>query len=284
MSVVSTELAGQDTSEAMLLAATRAVTDAHSPPAVKAVGVTVSYRGRSVLENVSLSLGAGRITAIVGPSGCGKTTLLSCFNRMTDLIRGCHVSGQIEIAGQSIFAPGADVSLLRRRVGMIFQRPTPLPMSIGQNVEFPLKMHTPLGAKARAEIAEQALRDVGLWEEVSDRLDDPATTLSGGQQQRLCIARALVLRPSVLLFDEPCSALDPVAMATCEALIKGLRGRYTIAIVTHNLAQARRLADDAAVLWCCGGAGPLVESGAACQIFDAPQTSLTASYVSGRCG
>lgn len=255
-----------------------------APPSIETRDLSVSYRGNVVLRDVNLRFRAGRITALVGPSGCGKTTLLTCLNRLSDLTPGCVVNGEVRI-GESVISRGScDVAALRRRVGMIFQRPTPLPMSIRENVHFPLRMHTRLQNREREELVRGALVDVGLWDEVKDRMEQSALTLSGGQQQRLCIARALVLKPQVLLFDEPCSALDPISMGRCEALIRSLGGEFTIVIVTHNLAQARRVADDAAVLWCCDGAGALIEAGTMEQIFEQPRSDITCSYVTGRCG
>jgi len=220
----------------------------------------------------------------VGPSGCGKTSFLTSLNRLTDLIPGCRVAGRIRLDGLDVLAPHTDVIRLRRRVGMIFQKPNPFPLSIWKNLEFPLREH---GLRDRKQIAtniQTVLRDVGLWGEVKDRLHSPALALSGGQQQRLCIARALVLSPDVLLMDEPCSALDPLSSGVVEDLIVGLRGRYTVLIVTHNLAQARRIADYAALFWVQNGAGQLIEAGKTKQIFEEPRESLTQAYVSGMRG
>ena len=255
-----------------------------APAFLETEKLNVRYGSQPALADVTLSIPAGRITALVGPSGCGKTTLLSCFNRLTDLIPSCHVAGVVRVGGGSINERGIDVMTLRRRVGMIFQKPNPFPFSIRRNLEFPLKE---FGVQDREELQmriEMALRDVGLWDEVSNRLDRPAFSLSGGQQQRLCLARALVLRPEALLLDEPCSALDPLSSGVVEELIAGLRGRYTVVIVTHNLAQARRIADHAALFWVQEGVGRLVESGPAERFFDSPRESLTAAYVQGRKG
>jgi len=249
-----------------------------------ASSLSVAYGGRTVLRDVSLTMAAGRITALIGPSGCGKTSFLSCFNRMTDLIPGCRVSGQATVDGDDLFAPETDVVTLRRRVGMIFQKPNPFPLSIRRNLELPL---LELGIRRRSEldqIVETVLTDVGLWDEVKDRLERPATALSGGQQQRLCIARALALEPEVLLCDEPCSALDPISSGVVEDLIAGLRGRYTVVIVTHNLAQGRRIADHAAFFWLRGGCGRLIEDGPAEGIFGDPRDELTMAYVRGARG
>ena len=228
-----------------------------------------------------MSIHARRITALVGPSGCGKTSFLSCLNRLADLVPSCSVSGAVFLDGKDIRAPDCDVMGLRRRVGMIFQKPNPFPLSVRKNLEFPLREH---GLRDRAGLdraVEAALRDVGLWDEVKDRLGAPALALSGGQQQRLCIARAIALEPDVLLMDEPCSALDPLSSGVVEDLVARLRRRYTVLIVTHNLAQARRLADQVAVFWAVDGVGRLVEHGDVQQIFDAPRDPLTAAYVRG---
>ncbi len=255
--------------------------DGETRPFVHTEGVSVSYHGRPAIERVTLSINTGSLTALIGPSGCGKTSFLTCLNRLTDLVPGCRVSGRIRIGEVEALDPRIDLIDLRRRIGMIFQKPNPFPLSIRRNIEFPLREH---GARDRHELAhrvETALRDVGLWDEVKDRLDAPAPALSGGQQQRLCIARALALRPEALLLDEPCSALDPLSGGVVEDLIASLRGRYTVVIVTHNLAQARRIADDAALFWVVDGVGRLIETGPVKQLFETPRDALTAAYVSG---
>ncbi|MFK7896596.1 MAG: phosphate ABC transporter ATP-binding protein [Myxococcota bacterium] len=253
-------------------------------PLIRARGLTLRYGAVPAFEGVSLDVNAGCVTALVGPSGCGKTSFLNCINRMTDLLPGAATEGQLEFAGQDILDPGLNVIGLRRRVGMVFQQPNPFPLSVRRNLDLPLREHGIRNRAERALAVESALTDVGLWDEVKDRLDGPAMALSGGQQQRLCIARALVLSPEVLLMDEPCSALDPLSGERVEKLIDRLRGRMTILIVTHNLAQARRLADWAALFWKEGGSGRLVEYGAVEQIFEAPRDELTAAYVRGRAG
>ena len=253
-------------------------------PFIEVEQLSLHYGQKPAFHDVTLSINKGCITALVGPSGCGKTSFLTALNRLTDIIPGCRVTGRIRIDGLDVLAPQTDVIRLRRRVGMIFQKPNPFPLSILKNLEFPLREH---GLKDRERIAaniETVLRDVGLWDEVKDRLHLPALALSGGQQQRLCMARALVLSPEVLLMDEPCSALDPLSSGVVEDLIVGLRGHYTVLIVTHNLAQARRIADYAALFWVQSGAGQLIESGTAKQIFEAPRDPLTAAYVSGMRG
>ena len=246
--------------------------------------LSVYYRDKPAFENVTLPINTGCITALVGPSGCGKTSFLSCLNRLTDLIPGCRVTGDIQVGAHDVRAVQTDVISLRRRVGMIFQKPNPFPLSIWKNMEFPLREHGMLNRAEIAHIVEQTLRDVGLWSEVKDRLHTPALSLSGGQQQRLCIARALALNPEALLMDEPCSALDPISSGVVEDLIASLRQRYTVLIVTHNLAQARRIADHVALFWVQNGAGQLIEYGPAKQIFETPREALTAAYINGMRG
>jgi len=241
----------------------------------------LDYRAKTAFEGVSLTVEAGRILALVGPSGCGKTSFLNCLNRLTDLMSGARVSGSIRFDGVDILAPQTDVVQHRRRVGMIFQKPNPFPLSIWRNLELPLREHNVHDAQTIAVTVENTLRAVGLWNEVKDRLKSPALALSGGQQQRLCIARALTLKPEVLLMDEPCSALDPLSSGVVEDLIANLRPQYTVVIVTHNLAQARRIADNVALFWVQEGAGRLIEYGAVKQIFESPKESLTAAYVGG---
>ena len=253
-------------------------------PHITVRDLAVSYAGKVALTGVSLDINKGCITALIGPSGCGKTSFLSALNRMTDLMPECCVRGSISIDGADIADPAAQVQALRRKVGMIFQKPNPFPLSIRRNLELPLREH---GVHRRDVLdgkIETALRDVGLWDEVRDRLDKPALALSGGQQQRLCIARALVLEPSVLLMDEPCSALDPISSGVVEELIQRLRGRYTVVIVTHNLAQARRIANYAAFFWMKERVGKLIEFGRCQPLFEAPSHPLTAAYVSGLTG
>ena len=253
-------------------------------PFIEVEQLSLRYHETPAFHDVSLPINLGCITALVGPSGCGKTSFLTCLNRLTDLIAGCHVSGRIMIDNLDVLAPSTNVIQLRRRIGMIFQKPNPFPLSIRKNIEFPLREH---GRHDRIQVAqtiETVLRDVGLWDEVKDRLDSPALALSGGQQQRLCIARALALSPEMLLMDEPCSALDPLSSGLVEDLIVDLRGRYTVLIVTHNLAQARRIADYTAFFWIQNGTGRLIEAGTAKQIFGEPLDPLTAAYISGMRG
>lgn len=253
-------------------------------PHLRIANLSVAYGSNTVLEGVSLDIYKGCITALIGPSGCGKTSFLSTLNRLTDLIPGATVKGSIDIAGLDVLQPHTNVLALRRRVGMIFQKPNPFPLSIRRNLELPLREHGVKNTALLADKIEAALKDVGLWNEVSDRLDSAALALSGGQQQRLCIARALVLEPEVLLMDEPCSALDPISSRVVEQLIERLRGRLTVVIVTHNLAQARRIANYAAFFWMTERVGKLVEFGHCVKLFDAPQSVLTHAYVTGAAG
>ncbi|MDZ4099615.1 MAG: phosphate ABC transporter ATP-binding protein [Methylophilaceae bacterium] len=253
-------------------------------PAISVRNLSLQYNGMPALEKVTLDIYRGCITALIGPSGCGKTSFLSSLNRLTDLIPNCDVSGEIEIEGQSINTADINVQALRRQVGMIFQKPNPFPLSIRRNIQMPLREHGVKGLSVLEDKMKEALRDVGLWEEVKDRLDTSAMELSGGQQQRLCIARALALEPEILLMDEPCSALDPLSSAVVEDLIQSLRGRYTVVIVTHNLAQARRIANYAGFFWAREQTGTLIEFGRCKQIFESPAHALTAAYISGARG
>ena len=245
-----------------------------------ATSLSLSYGSKHAFRDVSIQIKPCHLTGIIGPSGCGKTSFLSCLNRMTDLLP-CRVTGSLAFGETNLLDASLDTVALRRQVGMIFQKPNPFPMSIHRNIAMPLREH---GMKSNSEIdanVEQALRDVGLWDEVKDRLHSSALALSGGQQQRLCIARALALRPAALLLDEPCSALDPIASGVVEDLMLSLRRKYTLIVITHNLAQARRIADDVALFWVRDGSGVLVESGPTEQIFQEPREEITASYIKG---
>jgi phosphate transport system ATP-binding protein len=253
-----------------------------NPPSIQTEQLNLFYAHKPAFKDITLFIKSGGITALIGPSGCGKTSFLTCLNRLVELTASSKVSGRILLGNQDVQA--MNVISLRRRVGMLFQKPNPFPLSIMRNIEFPLREH---GVKSRDEIdhiIEIALQDVGLWDEVKDRLKAPALSLSGGQQQRLCLARAIALKPDVLLMDEPCSALDPLSSEVVEDLIANLRLRYTVLVVTHNLAQAKRIADDVALFWIQDGAGQLIESGSVAQIFESPQHTLTAAYVTGRTG
>jgi phosphate transport system ATP-binding protein len=246
--------------------------------------LTLRYHGEPAFEDVSLPIARGEITSLVGPSGCGKTSFISCLNRLTDLIPGAAVSGSIRLGDLEVTDRAVDLVSLRRRVGMIFQKPSPFPLSIRRNLEFPLREHGMRDRSALDRTIEQVLRDVGLWDEVKDRLSAPALSLSGGQQQRLLIARALALQPEILLLDEPCSALDPISGGIVEDLLRSLKGRYTLVIVTHHLAQAKRIADSVAVFWAQDGAGRLIEHGSSRQVFESPRDPLTSAYVNGTRG
>lgn len=250
-------------------------------PHLQVRDLSVSYGEHQVLDTVSLDIYKGCITALIGPSGCGKTSFLSSLNRLTDMMPTAKVQGAIHFDGEEILAAKTDTLSLRRRIGMIFQKPNPFPLSIRRNLYLPLKENGIRNRKQMAQRSEKVLREVGLWDEVKDRLDSPALALSGGQQQRLCIARALVLEPEVLLMDEPCSALDPIASAKVEELISSLAGRYTVVIVTHNLAQAKRVANYAGFFWMVEKVGKLIEFGQCDRLFETPESELTAAFVSG---
>jgi phosphate transport system ATP-binding protein len=245
--------------------------------------LSVRYGAKVALESVDIDIQRGRVTALIGPSGCGKTSFLFTLNRLSDLIPGCGVGGRVRFEGTEIYADGVDIGLLRANIGMVFQKPNLFPVSIRKNLYLPLREHgCPVNQLDRR--SEEVLREVGLWSEVSDRLDASAHSLSGGQQQRLCIARALTLRPKLLLMDEPCSSLDPMATDVIERLILKMRGEYSIVIVTHNLAQAQRIADDVAVFWCHDESGCVIESGHAEAVFRAPKQPDTVAYLAGQRG
>jgi phosphate transport system ATP-binding protein len=251
---------------------------------IKTESLSLYYGNNAAFKNVNLSMEPGSITAVVGPSGCGKSSFLLSLNRLTDLIPGCRVTGSIRIGELDILDPKIDITSLRVCVGMIFQKPNPLPLSIRKNIALPLMEHGLVDKNHIDFAVEKVLNDVGLLSEVKDRLHTSALSLSGGQQQRLCMARTLALGPQVLLLDEPCSALDPLSSAVVEDLILSLKGHYTIIVVTHNLAQARRIADYVALFWVQNGAGSLIEYGATEQIFGAPLQDITATYVNGTRG
>ncbi len=250
-------------------------------PTLQIRDLSISYSKQTILSDVSLDIYRGCITALIGPSGCGKTSFLSSLNGLAKLNHNARITGNIIFDGEDLLHDSVDQLKLRRRVGMIFQRPNPFPLSIWRNLELPLKEHGLRDRHLRAHKIEQSLKDVGLWKEVKDRLNSSALALSGGQQQRLCIARALVLEPEILLMDEPCSALDPISSAIVEELIQGLRGRYTVVIVTHNLAQARRLANYAGFFWVTQKVGKLIEYDLCKNLFDSPRHQLTEAYISG---
>ncbi len=261
-------------------------TTADIQPLMQIQQLSLRYQQQLAFQDITLSIPKNSIVAIVGPSGCGKSSFLTCLNRLSDLIPGCTVSGHIQFGTLNILSPKVNTTALRRRIGMIFQKPNPFPMSIEKNITFPLKEHGIRDSCKRDRIVEQVLKDVGLWSEVKNRLKDNALTLSGGQKQRLCIARTLALQPEILLMDEPCSALDPIASGIVEDLIVRLRQKYnyTIVIVTHNLAQAKRIADYAALFWVDNGCGRLIEFAPVEQFFNNPDCELTKAYINGSKG
>jgi phosphate transport system ATP-binding protein len=259
----------------------------HAPvatsPATKMAAhkVNLWYGSKQALFDVSMDVAERQVTALIGPSGCGKSTFLRCFNRMNDTIEGCRTQGDIRLDGRDVYAPDVDVVQLRARVGMVFQKPNPFPKSIYDNVAYGPKIHGLARGKADMdEIVEAALRGAGLWDEVAERLDQPGNSLSGGQQQRLCIARAIAVSPEVILMDEPCSALDPIATAHVEELIDELRSSFTIVIVTHNMQQAARVSQKTAFFHL----GNLIEFGRTDEMFTKPREKMTQDYITGRFG
>jgi phosphate transport system ATP-binding protein len=243
--------------------------------------VNVYYGEKQAIRNVSLDVGRNEVIAMIGPSGCGKSTFLRCLNRMNDTIDGCRVTGGITLDDMDIYGDRVDVVPLRAQVGMVFQKPNPFPKSIYDNIAYGPKIHGLVHTKNDLdEVVETSLRRAGLWEEVKDRLDQPGTGLSGGQQQRLCIARTIAVSPEVILMDEPCSALDPIATARIEELIGELREQYTIVIVTHSMQQASRVSQRTAYFHL----GDLIEVGSTIQIFTKPRHQLTEDYITGRFG
>ena len=238
------------------------------------------YGGSKALKGVTLPLYENKVTAFIGPSGCGKSTLLRVLNRMYDLYPNQRAEGQVQFDGMNIVDPGVDLNLLRARIGMVFQKPTPFPMSIYENIAFGIRLYEKLPKRELDQRVEQSLRRAALWDEVKDKLNASGLGLSGGQQQRLCIARTVAVRPEVILFDEPCSALDPIATARVEDLIDELRGDYTIVIVTHNMQQAARVSQRTAFFHL----GELVEEGVTEAIFSTPSDRRTQDYITGRFG
>ena len=248
---------------------------------IRSKNLNVYYGEKQALFDVNLDLNEKEVTALIGPSGCGKSTFIRCINRMNDVIDICKVTGNIEIDGIEINDKNLDVVSLRERVGMVFQKPNPFPKSIYDNISYGPKIHGKGESKDELdEIVESSLRKAALWEEVKDRLDEPGTGLSGGQQQRLCIARAIAIKPDIILMDEPCSALDPIATAKIEELINELKEKYTIVIVTHSMQQAARISDKTAYFHM----GELIEFGETSSIFTNPQETMTEAYISGKIG
>ena len=277
MSVRATE------APAMKAITVQARTPPTTPAAEKIVASNLNfyYGAKRALEGISISIGANLVTAFIGPSGCGKSTFLRTLNRMNDIIAGARVEGDVKIDGRDIYAAGTDVVALRRRVGMVFQKSNPFPKSIFENVAYGLRLNGMAGSRSELHgRVEESLRQAAIWDEVKDRLHESALALSGGQQQRLCIARALAVKPEVLLMDEPASALDPIATQRIEELIYQLKTAYTIVIVTHNMQQAARVSDQTAFFWL----GRLIEVGPTDKIFTNPGEKLTEDYVTGRFG
>ncbi|NLE60785.1 MAG: phosphate ABC transporter ATP-binding protein [Planctomycetes bacterium] len=255
---------------------------AHAPQTshVTAEQFSVFYGNSEAVKKVTMALPTGKVTAIIGPSGCGKSTLLRAINRMNDLIPGCRTGGRLMLDGEEIYGPRIDVTALRRRVGMVFQKPNPFPKTVFENVAFGPRIHGIRGRGDLASIVEESLKRAALWDEVKDRLHENALGLSGGQQQRLCIARALAVQPELLLMDEPTSALDPIATDRIEDLIGELRGHYTVIIVTHNMQQAARVSDMTAFMYM----GELIEFDSTSKLFTSPSEQKTQDYITGRFG
>jgi phosphate transport system ATP-binding protein len=249
-------------------------------PKMEAKNLNFFYGPKQALKNVNIVCPPNKVTAIIGPSGCGKSTFIRSLNRMNDVLASARVEGEVQLDGTDIYAPGTDVVELRRRVGMVFQKPNPFPKTIFENVAYGLRIGGFKVKRRLEEIVERSLRRAALWEEVKDRLKDHAYDLSGGQQQRLCIARALAVEPEVILFDEPCSAIDPVATARIEDLIEKLKKLYTVVIVTHNMQQAARVSDYTAFMML----GELMEFDKTEKIFTNPANKLTEEYITGRFG
>ena len=265
----------------MAEAADTAPAQAEAETKMSARGVNVFYGEKQAIRDVSIDVDMDHVTAFIGPSGCGKSTFLRTLNRMNDTVASARVEGEITLDGENIYDKSMDVVQLRARVGMVFQKPNPFPKSIYENVAYGPRIHGLARAKGDMDqIVERSLKRAGLWDEVKDRLQDSGTALSGGQQQRLCIARAIAVDPEVILMDEPCSALDPIATAKIEELIHELRGRYAIVIVTHNMQQAARVSQRTAFFHL----GTLVEYGETDQIFTAPRQERTKDYITGRYG
>jgi len=250
------------------------------PVKIRTENLNVYYGNFRAVKDVTMSIPERRITALIGPSGCGKSTLLRTFNRMNDLIDGCRVEGVLELDGQPLDTRAGEIDGLRKRVGMVFQRPNPFPLSVYENVAYGPRIHSQANGSRLDEIVERSLGAVGLWDTLKDRLDDDGTALAGEQQQRLCIARVIAVEPEVLLMDEPCSALDPIATMRVEELMQELVNSYTIVIVTHNMQQAARVSHETGFMLL----GELVEMGSTQQVFTSPRDPRTEDYVSGRFG
>ncbi len=249
-------------------------------PIIRTEKLSLWYGEKQALIDIDVEILAHKITALIGPSGCGKSTLIRCFNRMNDVIPNCRTTGKVYFKGEEIYGPQADAVEVRKKIGMVFQKPNPFPKTIYENVAYGPRVQGIHEKKTLDDIVERSIRIAALWDEVKDRLNESAMSLSGGQQQRLCIARALSIEPEVILMDEPCSALDPIATAKIEDLIYELKQHYTVIIVTHNMQQAARVSDYAAYMYL----GKLIEYGDTTQIFENPKEELTENYITGRFG
>ena len=248
---------------------------------MKTQGLSVFYNNQQALFDIDMDIYNNRVTSLIGPSGCGKSTFIRCLNRMNDYVEGCRVTGKVRLDGFNIYKDNVDVILLRQKIGMVFQKPNPFPKSIYENVAYGPKIHRLVKGKADMDgLVEENLKRVGLWDEVADRLTEPGTSLSGGQQQRLCIARAIATEPEVILMDEPCSALDPIATARIEDLIAELQQKFTIVIITHSMQQAERVSDYTAFFHM----GRVIEAGDTQKIFEDPEYEHTKDYISGKFG
>ena len=251
-----------------------------APAKVTARNLNFYYGEHQALKNINVTLETNRVTAFIGPSGCGKSTLLRIFNRMYDLYPGQRATGELKLEGTDILDPKLDLNVLRARVGMVFQKPTPFPMTIYENIAFGIRLYERLPKSELDGRVEQSLRRAALWDEVKEKLAASGLSLSGGQQQRLCIARTIAVRPEVILFDEPCSALDPISTARIEELMDELKGDYTLVVVTHNMQQAARVSDFTAFMYL----GELIEYGTTQNIFTTPKEQRTQDYITGRFG
>jgi phosphate transport system ATP-binding protein len=247
---------------------------------IRTKNLNLWYADNHALSDVTLNMKPNKVTALIGPSGCGKSTLIRCFNRMNDVIPECKIKGQVYYHDKDIYGQGVDAVEIRKKIGMVFQKPNPFPKSIYENIAYGPRVQGTNNKKKLDEIVEKSLKDAALWDEVKDRLNDSAMGLSGGQQQRLCIARSLAINPEIILMDEPCSALDPIATAKIEDLIGELKKDYTVIIVTHNMQQAARVSDYTAYMYL----GKMIEFGETKQIFEKPKEELTENYITGRFG